>query len=143
MACAFCEIVAGRGAASVVHDDDRVLAFLTIRQTRPGELLVIPKAHIDHFSDLDDELSAHLCVVSQRISRRMRERLQPLRIGWVVHGFGVAHAHLIVVPQHHPDDIVSGRHAVVEDGALRFTEEVLPPTPRAELDRLAALLRER
>lgn len=141
MDCVFCEIVAGRGSASVVHDDERVLAFLTVRQTRPGELLVIPKAHIDHFCDLDDALSAHLCVVAQRLSRKMRERLRPLRVGWIVHGFGVAHAHLIVVPQHHADDIASGRHAVVEQGAVRFTEDVLPPTPRAELDRLAAMLR--
>jgi len=141
MGCVFCDIVAGRGVASVVHEDARVIAFLTIRQTRPGELVVIPKAHIDHFSDLDDELSAHLCVVAQHISRRMRERLKPLRVGWIVHGFGVAHAHLIVVPQHHPDDIASARHAVVDKGVVRFTEDVLPPTPRDELDRLAALLR--
>jgi histidine triad (HIT) family protein len=142
MACVFCEIVAGRAPASIVHDDEHVLALLTIRQTRPGELLVIPKAHIDHFCDLDDALSAHLCVVAQRISRTMRARLQPLRVGWIVHGFGVAHAHLIVVPQYHADDIASARHAVVENNSVRFTEEVLPPTPRDELDRLADLLRD-
>ena len=141
MACIFCEIVAGRAPASIVHDDEHVLAFLTIRQTRPGELLVIPKVHIDHFCDLDDALSAHLCVVAQRLSRTMRARLQPLRVGWIVHGFGVAHAHLIIVPQHHADDIASGRHAVVENDSVRFTEEIVPPTPRPELDRLAALLR--
>jgi histidine triad (HIT) family protein len=141
VACIFCEIVAGRSPASVVHDDEHVLAFLTVHQTRPGELVVIPKTHIDHFSDLDDALSAHLCVVAQQISRRMRERLQPLRVGWIVHGFGVAHAHLIVVPQHHADDIASARHAVVENGVVRFTEAIVPPTPREELDRLAALLR--
>jgi histidine triad (HIT) family protein len=142
MPCVFCEIVAGRAPASVVHDDADVLAFLTIRQTRPGELLVIPKAHIDHFCDLDDTLSSHLCTVAQRISRTMRTRLQPQRVGWIVHGYGVPHAHLIVVPQHHPDDIVSGRHATIENGSVRFTEDLIPPTPRAELDRLAALLRD-
>jgi histidine triad (HIT) family protein len=142
MPCIFCDIVAGRAPASIVHDDADILAFLTIRQTRPGELLVIPKVHIDHFCDLDDALSAHLCVVAQRLSRTMRARLQPLRVGWIVHGFGVAHAHLIIVPQHHPDDIASGRHATIEANSVRFTEELIAPTPRAELDRLASLLRD-
>jgi histidine triad (HIT) family protein len=139
--CTFCEIVAGRGPASVVYDDDRILAFMTVNPTRPGEFLLVPKAHVDHFCDLDDALSAHLCVVAQRLSRNLRERLRPLRVGWVVHGFGVAHAHLIVVPQHDPADIVSGRHVLVEEGVVRFSAEHLPTPPRAELDRLARLLR--
>jgi histidine triad (HIT) family protein len=126
----------------VVHSDDQVHAFLTIHQTRPGELLVIPKQHIDHFSDLPDALTAHLTVVAQRLSRTLREKMNPLRVGWIVHGFGVAHAHLIVVPQHAEDDIASGRHAFVDEaGLVQFSESRVPPTPRAELDRLAALLR--
>lgn len=139
--CVFCAIVAGRAPASFVHDDERITAFMTVHPTRPGELVVIPKAHVDHFCDLSDELSAHLCVVAQRLSRNIRERLAPKRVGWVVHGFGVAHAHLIVVPQHDPSDIVSGRHVVLENGAIRFTDEHLPTPPREELDRLAELLK--
>jgi histidine triad (HIT) family protein len=139
-ACVFCAIVAGREPASFVYDDERICAFMTIHPTRPGEFVVIPKAHIDHFCDMPDDLSAHLCVVAQRLSRTLRERLQPQRVGWVVHGYGVAHAHLIVVPQHDASDIVSGRHVVVDHGAIRFTAEHLPTPPREELDRLAKLL---
>jgi histidine triad (HIT) family protein len=119
--CIFCEIVAGRATASVVYDDVRIMAFMTLHPTRPGEFVLVPKRHLDHFCDLEDDLSAHLCVVAQRLSRNLRERLAPKRVGWVVHGFGVPHAHLIVVPQHEESDIVSGR------------------PPREELDRLAAL----
>jgi len=140
--CVFCAIIAGRAPASFVYDDPRVTAFMTIHPTRPGEFVVIPKAHIDHFSDLPDELTAHLCLVAQRLSRTLRERMQPERVGWIVHGYGVAHAHLIVVPQHDAHDIVSARHAIVEDGVVRFSAEQLPTPPRAELDRLARLLRD-
>jgi histidine triad (HIT) family protein len=142
VACVFCEILAGRAPASFVYDDDRIAAFMTIHPTRPGEFVVIPKAHIDHFDDIPEELAALLCSVAHRLSRRVRERLQPERVGWIVHGYGVAHAHLIVVPQHDPHDIVSGRHAFIEDGVVRFSAERLPTPPRAELDRLAQLLRD-
>jgi histidine triad (HIT) family protein len=139
-ACIFCDIVAGRAPASVIYEDDRISAFMTTNPTREGEFLVIPKQHIDHFCDLPDDLSAHLTTHAQRLSRNLRERMRPLRVGWVVHGFGVAHAHLIVVPQHDPSDIVSGRHVLVEDGRVRFDHAHLPTPPRAELDRMAKLL---
>jgi histidine triad (HIT) family protein len=138
--CIFCAIVAKRATASVVYEDELISAFMTLNPTREGELVVIPKQHIDHFCDLPDPLSAHLTTHAQRLSRNVRERLKPLRVGWIVHGFGVAHAHLIVVPQHDPTDIVSGRHAVIEDGKIRFDHERLPTPPREELDRMARLL---
>ena len=138
--CIFCRIVAGEAPASVLHEDGRVLAFMNIRPLHPGEFLVIPKAHVDHFSDLDDDLACRVLVVGQRLSRNLRERLKPRRVGLVVHGYGVPHAHLNVVPLHHPDDITSAGYAVVENGAVRFTTEKLPAPTREELDETARLL---
>ena len=95
--CVFCRIVAGGEPCSRVHEDDVSLGFMGIRPVRPGELMVIPKEHIDHFCDLPDDLAAHILLVAQRAIRRT---LRPRRVGLVVHGFGVPHAHLLVVPQH-------------------------------------------
>ncbi len=139
--CVFCEIVAGREPASVIYQDDRVLAMMGIRPIHPGECMVIPKQHIDHFTDIDDELSQHLIVVAQRIARRMREVFQPQRVGMVVHGFGVPHAHLLLIPQHRPDDITSGRFAyLAEDGSIAFGVRHLPLAERSLLDEHARLL---
>ena len=142
MTCVFCEIVEGKSPASIIFEDDSVIAFPTIRATRPGESLVIPKQHIDHFTDLPDALSTQIMMVGQRIGRKMMEVLQPLRIGFVVHGFGVAHAHLIVLPMHRPTDITSARHARhTEEGALVFDEQELNESTREDLDALAEILR--
>lgn len=138
--CIFCQIVAGEEPASVLYEDESVLALMNIRPIQPGELMVIPKEHVDHFCDLPDELACRILVQAQRLSRNMRERLKPQRVGLVVHGYGVPHAHLIVVPQHAPDDIISGRMAYLEDGQIKFGVEHLKETPREELDRLARLL---
>ena len=56
--CVFCEIVAGDSLASILHEDEFSLCFMTLRPTRPGECMVIPKDHIDHFIDIPAELLA-------------------------------------------------------------------------------------
>ena len=138
--CVFCAIVAKREPVSVVFEDDRALAFLDVRPVQPGTCVIIPKDHVDHFTDMDAALAAHLMRLAMRLGRRVRDRFRPLRVGFVVHGFGVAHAHLIVVPQHHPDDITSRHMAAVEGDRVSFTRLRVPPAPRADLDRWAAEL---
>ena len=140
--CVFCRIVAGGEPCSRVHEDDVSLGFMGIHPTRPGELMVIPKQHIDHFCDLPDDLAAHILLVAQRLSRAIRRTLSPKRVGLVVHGFGVPHAHLLVVPQHDPTDITSGRHIRLEGGRIAFGTRHLE-VPRHELDAVAASLAER
>jgi histidine triad (HIT) family protein len=72
MSCIFCQIVARTSPASIICQDERLMAFMAIRPTTPGECLVIPKAHVDHFTDLDDETAQRIMVVAQRIGRRLR-----------------------------------------------------------------------
>ena len=139
--CIFCEIAAGRAAASVIHADATCLAFMTLRPVRPGEFLLIPRDHVDHFSDLPDATAAHLMVAAQRLARVARTVLRPLRMGYVVHGFGVAHAHLNVVPQHDPTDIVSALH-VDAPGGFRIDQEGTPAWDRTDLDAMADRLRD-
>ena len=138
--CVFCKIVAGEAPASVLYEDEDVLALMNIRPIHPGEFMVIPKAHVDHFCDLSDELACKVLAQAQRLSRNLRERLRPERVGLVVHGYGVPHAHLIVVPQRGPDDITSGRMAYLEGGQIKFGVGHLTEPPREELDELARLL---
>jgi histidine triad (HIT) family protein len=138
--CPFCEIVAGRAPVSLIHKDETILAFMTLRPFAPGECTVIPRAHVDHFTDLDDETAKRIIVAAQRIGRRMQKVFAPERVGMVVHGYGVPHAHLVLVPQHGPHDITSSRYAHLEDGRITFSLKNVPFTPRATLDEHARLL---
>lgn len=140
MTCIFCEIVAGRAPASVIYQDENVMAFMTIRPTAPGECLVIPKAHVDHFTDLDDHIAQRIMLVGLRIGRRLRTVFQPFRVGMLVHGFGVPHAHLILVPQRGPHHLTSDRFASIRNGHIEFHESVIPMAERSLLDEHARLL---
>jgi histidine triad (HIT) family protein len=139
--CVFCEIVAGREPASKIFEDDFVMAMMVLHPTSPGECLVLPKSHVDHFTDVDHPTAKRMIVVAQKIGRRMREVFAPQRVGMVIHGFGVPHAHLCVVPLHHPDDITSGRYAYIKDGNIVFGLRGIPEVARATLDEHARLLK--
>ncbi len=140
MACVFCEIIEGTSPASIIYRDAFVIAFMTIHPSSPGECTVIPLAHVDHFTDVEDGTAERIMRVAQRIGRRMREVFQPQRVGMVVHGYGVAHAHLILVPQHGPYDITSSRFAQVENGQVVFTVRHIATPERRVLDEHARLL---
>ena len=100
--------------------------------------MVIPREHIDHFTDIPDVLAGHIMIVAQRLGRRMLTEFKPVRIGYVVHGFGVPHAHLNIVPQYDPSDIISAKHVVVEGNSFRISEENLTSPSRDELDAIAS-----
>ena len=141
--CVFCKLVSGETPCSRVHEDDVSIGFMGIRPLHPGELMVIPKEHIDHFCDISDQLAAHILIVAQQLSRTIRDVLNPPRVGLVVHGFGVPHAHLSVVPLHSPLDITAARYAYFVDGELAFSEQQVPLASRTELDEMASRLSRR
>jgi histidine triad (HIT) family protein len=138
--CVFCRIVAGDSPASVIWQDEEAMALMNLRAVNRGECMVIPREHIDHFTDIPDPLAAKILLVAQRIGRKIMQVYQPQRIGYVVHGYGVPHAHFLIVPQNDPNDITSRKFMRVVDGEIEFTEQMLPLIPRDELDRMAAEL---
>lgn len=56
--CIFCSIVAGDIPARVVYEDDETLAFLDANPLAPGHTLVIPRAHHERLTDLDDDTAS-------------------------------------------------------------------------------------
>ncbi len=51
--CLFCKIAAKQIPASVVYEDDELMAFKDINPAAPVHLLVIPKLHLPTLSDCD------------------------------------------------------------------------------------------
>ena len=50
--CLFCKIIKRDIPASIVYEDDRVLAFNDINPQGPTHVLVVPKRHIATLNDL-------------------------------------------------------------------------------------------
>lgn len=141
MGCVFCKIINGELESSKVYEDDDILAFMDIFPVREGQVLVIPKKHIDHFSDIPDELAAKIFTKAHQISKNIRIKLNPERMGLIVHGYGVAHAHMIVLPQYHEDDITSAQMAEIKDNKVIFTMNNLPKVTRDDLNKMAETIK--
>lgn len=53
--CLFCKIIAGQVPGTIVHQDDRVVAFKDINPQAPMHVLVVPRKHIASLNDLGPE----------------------------------------------------------------------------------------
>ncbi len=93
----FIKIIKGEIPCHKIYEDDRVIAFLDIHPQQPGHTLVIPKIQIDLLWDLPDEEYANLWFQAKRIAKHMGMILER-RIGVLVNGTGVPHAHIHLVP---------------------------------------------
>ncbi|MCU1465463.1 MAG: hypothetical protein JWM72_1391 [Actinomycetia bacterium] len=101
----FSRIIAGELPGKFVWKDDRAVAFMSIAPMMPGHTLVVPRAEIDHWIDLEPALGAHLFAVAQQIGRAQDLEWKPRRIGMLIVGEEVPHTHLHVVPINSPEEL--------------------------------------
>ncbi len=53
--CLFCKILEGKVPASIVYEDENVLAFEDVNPQAPMHVLIIPRKHISTVNDLQDD----------------------------------------------------------------------------------------
>jgi histidine triad (HIT) family protein len=94
----FTRIIDGEIPGTFVWRDPECAVFLSINPMHTGHALVVPVAEVDHWIDLDPALAAHLFQVAQTIGRAQDQAFSPRRIGVMIVGDEVPHAHLHVVP---------------------------------------------
>jgi len=89
----------------IVAEDNHFIAFLDINPLSVGHTLVVPKKETDYFFDVDDSTLSALMVFAKRVSAAIKKTVNCKRVGVVVIGFEVPHAHLHLVPMNHMGDI--------------------------------------
>ena len=72
--CLVCKIIDRTIPASIVYEDDRVLAFNDINPQGPTHVLVVPKRHIASLNELSPEHDAIVGEVVRRAAAIARER---------------------------------------------------------------------
>ena len=133
--CEFCEIIARRSPASVVHRDEDCIAFMDIRPVTPGHLLVVPIEHATHLADLDPAEGRALFALAQTLAAAIRRSdLKPLGINFFLAdgeaaGQEIFHVHLHVLPRYRDDGF-----------GLRLPPGYGPNADRARLEGDAATL---
>lgn len=126
MATVFTKIIAGELPGHFVWRDDLCVAFLSINPTSRGHALVVPRAEVDHWLDLDAEVAAHLTQVAHAIGRAQQAAGSAPRVGLMIAGFEVPHVHVHVVPMSSmlQLDLSSGDTSPDPDALAQAAEEI-------------------
>lgn len=94
----FTRIIAGEIPCEKVLEDERFFAFLDIRPIAPGHTLVVPKDQVDKLYEIGDETLSGLMPFAARVAKALEKAMPCRRVGMMVAGFEVPHAHLHLVP---------------------------------------------
>ncbi len=98
MASIFTRIIQGEIPSHKIAENDTHLAFLDIRPVAKGHTLVVPKKEIDRWTDLSDELLSQTTLFAKTVANHLQETLHPIRVGLVIEGMEVPHAHIHLIP---------------------------------------------
>lgn len=106
--CIFCKIVNKEIPATVIFEDDDVLAFMDIGPIIKGHALVIPKEHYDPITETPDDILAKLHVTAKKIATAQMNGLGADGVNIVQNngkasGQEVEHIHVHVIPRFEND----------------------------------------
>ena len=112
MATIFSRIISGEIPSYRVAEDDRFFAFLDINPMQAGHTLVVPKQETDYLFDLDDALLADMMLFAKRVAKAIEKAVECRRVGVMVIGLEVPHAHIHLIPIQQEGDMSLARKRV-------------------------------
>jgi len=105
MASIFTKIINGDIPCYKVAEDNLHFAFLDINPLVKGHVLVIPKIETDYIFDLSDNDLSSLVLFAKKVSKAIKASIACERVGVVVLGLEVRHAHIHLVPLQSEADV--------------------------------------
>lgn len=98
MASIFSKIISGEIPAYKIFEDENFLAFLDINPVAKGHCLVVPKQETDYIFDIEDKLLSEMIIFSKKIALALEKAIECKRVGLLVVGTEVPHAHIHLIP---------------------------------------------
>ena len=128
MATIFTKIIQGEIPCHKIAETDDYLAFLDINPIAEAHTLVVPKKEVDYIFDVEDDLLGGMMVFAKKVARALDKSVLCTRVGVMVIGLEVPHAHIHLVPMRKMSD-------------MNFTKPKLDKTHQ-ELAEMAAHIRQ-
>ncbi len=104
MATVFTKIINGELPGRFVYEDEDIVAFLTIAPITHGHTLVVPRAEIDDWQNIEPEVFGRVMEVSQLIGKAVCTAFGAERAGVIIAGLEVPHLHVHVFPAYNLSD---------------------------------------
>ncbi|RJP57519.1 MAG: HIT family protein [Deltaproteobacteria bacterium] len=130
--CLFCRMLTGKEKCLKLYEDDSTLVIVDIGQVIkkdggiiPGRSLVIPKRHVVHYYELEDEEAGRLFIAATKIARKIKKAFDPAFVTVFIRGQQVAHSHIILQPSTGEGDPIDAMFMGVRDFFKIASEDVL------------------
>ncbi len=94
----FTKIINRELPAYIVAEDLEHIAFLDIAPIAKGHLLVLPKESGDDLFDIEDQRLGPLLQFTKKVAKAMKRALSCKRVGMMVVGMEIPHAHIHLIP---------------------------------------------
>lgn len=123
MASIFNKIMSGEIPCHKLLENEQFFSFLDIRPVNPGHALVIPKKEIDYIFDLDAALLGGIFNFARPIARAIQKVVPCKKVGIMVAGLEVPHAHVHLIPIQSVGDLAFSRAKAAEPEELKQLAE--------------------
>ena len=114
----FTRIIKGEIPSEKILEDDKFFAFLDIRPINLGHTLVVPKLEIEALFSCPDEILSAALPFAKRVSAALQKAVPCERIGMMVAGFEVPHAHIHLIPINGEGELSFSRARAAQPGEL-------------------------
>lgn len=105
MSSVFTKIIQREIPAYIVAEDDNHIAFLDISPLAEGHTLVVLKREIDYLFDINDSDYTKFQLFSKSVAISLKKAIPCKRVGVVVIGDEVPHAHIHLIPMNTVNDM--------------------------------------
>jgi len=123
--CKFCEIINGKEDYKI-WENNNFIAVLDIMPAKTGHIMIIPKKHIGDIFDLEEQLFSELFQTAKKLSEPLKKAMNAKRIGMVITGFAIPHAHLHLIPLHKSNELFDPlMFSRANSEELKYTQEIL------------------
>lgn len=116
--CIFCQIVSGNIPTSSFWENDEFLAFLSIDPNTEGFSCVIPRQHFgSDVLKMPDEALQKFILAAKEVANLLEDFYADVgRVGLIMEGTGIDHAHIKLVPMHGTEHMKRGEWKQILSG---------------------------
>lgn len=123
--CKFCDIISGNIEDYKIWENERFVLLLDICPVKLGHCMLIPKIHVESIYDLDDNLTFELYNLARKMSKPILRYTGAKKIGLLIKGFSVQHAHLHLVPLNNENEDIEVNMPAIAKEQLEIIQEGL------------------
>jgi histidine triad (HIT) family protein len=137
--CPFCKLVTGiedeiNKKVFIVYEDDHTLAYIAPKWwvNNPGNVLVVPKKHVENIYDIKDELLAKVYQTAKKVALAIKETYPSDGTSMRQHNEpagnqDVWHLHVHIFPRYKNDDLYKNHYQqewVSDEKRLPYAEKL-------------------